>query len=246
LEIRMPSIEFIYETGCPNIDAARRNLRSALERAGLAPLWTEWERNDPQTPVHARRYGSPTILIDGHDAAGVAPSEEPSCRIYAMTPGNERGVPSVDLIARALAPHAAAPATAKAKAGLSVATMLPVVGAALLPKLTCPACWPAYAALLSSLGLGFVDYTPWLLPATALFVALTLASLALGARARRAYGPLLLGVAASAVILFSKFGFDTDTVVYLGIAALVGASVWNAWPRKAACSACVPVHTPVS
>jgi hypothetical protein len=32
---------------------------------------------------------------------------------------------------------------------------LPGVGASLFPKLACPLCWPAYAGLLSSVGLGF-------------------------------------------------------------------------------------------
>ena len=40
-------------------------------------------------------------------------------------------------------------------------------GVAALPVLTCPACWPLYAGLLGALGLGFVDYTPYLLPVTA-------------------------------------------------------------------------------
>ncbi len=36
------------------------------------------------------------------------------------------------------------------------AAVLPGVGASLLPKLTCPLCWPAYAGLLTTLGLGFL------------------------------------------------------------------------------------------
>jgi hypothetical protein len=33
---------------------------------------------------------------------------------------------------------------------------VPGIGLSLLPKIACPACWPAYAGLLSSLGLGFL------------------------------------------------------------------------------------------
>src|SRR6266852_2234551 len=58
---------------------------------------------------------------------------------------------------------------------------LPGVGAAILPKLACPACWPAYAALLSSVGLGFLISTVYLLP-----LPVALLSLALGAIAFRA------------------------------------------------------------
>jgi hypothetical protein len=32
----------------------------------------------------------------------------------------------------------------------------PGIGVPLLPKLMCPLCWPAYAGLLSTLGLGFL------------------------------------------------------------------------------------------
>src|SRR5260370_27513328 len=45
----------------------------------------------------------------------------------------------------------------------------PGIGVSLLPKLMCPACWPAYAAVLSSVGLGFLISTTYLLPLTALF-----------------------------------------------------------------------------
>src|SRR3546814_20862630 len=58
------------------------------------------------------------------------------------------------------------------------AAVLPAVGAALLPKLSCPVCWPAYAGLLSSFGIGFVDYTPSLLPLTAVFVSVSVLALA--------------------------------------------------------------------
>ena len=71
--------------------------------------------------------------------------------------------------------------------GLGIAA-LPSVGVALLPKLTCPVCWPAYTALLSSLGISFVDYTPYLLPTVAIFLAVALSALAYRAKARRGYG----------------------------------------------------------
>ncbi len=115
---------------------------------------------------------------------------------------------------------------------MQLAGLLPAVGAALLPKLTCPVCWPAYAALLSALGVGFIDYTPYLLPLTLLFLIVTIAILAW--RPRRGYAPLALGLTASAMLLVGKFSFDSDTTVYTGVALLVAASVWNAWPQKAA------------
>lgn len=57
-------------------------------------------------------------------------------------------------------------------------------GLALLPKLTCPVCWPAYTALLSSVGINFVDY-PYLLPTLTTFLAIALWALSYRAATRR-------------------------------------------------------------
>jgi hypothetical protein len=230
----MPTIEFLYDRDCPNVTDTRAALRAALEATGMPLYWQEWERSDPTAPAHARRYGSPTILVDGMDIAGECPSDEPSCRIYAPEPGRNRGVPSVEMIMNALKPRLSANSENIARRGAGVLAFLPAAGAALLPKLTCPACWPAYAAVLSSLGVGFVDYTPLLFPATAVFLVLTLALIAW--RPRRGVSPLLLGVIASAVVLLGKFAFDSEATVYTGIALLAGASAWNAWPRKSVLS----------
>jgi hypothetical protein len=90
---------------------------------------------------------------------------------------------------------------------------------------------------LSALGVGFIDYTPYLLPLTLVFLIVTLAVLAW--RPRRGYAPLALGLAASAMVLVGKFSFDSETAVYSGVALLVVASGWNAWPApRAACPAC--------
>ncbi len=122
---------------------------------------------------------------------------------------------------------------------IQLASLLPAVGAALLPKLTCPACWPAYAALLSTLGVGFIDYTPFLLPLTLVFLLITLGILAW--RPRRGYAPLALGLFASAIVLIGNFFFASDIATYAGVALLVAASTWNAWPRKSAISCKCPV-----
>lgn len=109
---------------------------------------------------------------------------------------------------------------------------LPSIGIAMLPKLTCPICWPAYTALLSSAGVGFVDYTPYLLPAMIVFLGITLWALAFRARARRGYGPFCLGVLGALGILLGKFVFETEPGLYLGTGFLVGASLWNIWPSR--------------
>jgi hypothetical protein len=93
---------------------------------------------------------------------------------------------------------------------------------------------PAYAGLISSVGLGFLMRTAYLLPLTVLSLALALAALGFRAGRRRGYGPLAVGVAAAGLLVVAKFLLAWDTAVYAGIAALVGASLWNSWPLKPA------------
>jgi hypothetical protein len=133
------------------------------------------------------------------------------------------------------------------KKGLrSNAAMLPAIGVALLPKLVCPACWPAYAGLLGSLGVGFIDYTPYLLPLTIGFLVIALGALIFRAKQRRGYHPFYLGLSASITLLVGKFYFDSDITMYAGLALLVGASLWNSWPKKSLdgtpCLTCAPAN----
>lgn len=109
----------------------------------------------------------------------------------------------------------------------------PVVGIALLPKLACPFCWPAYAALLSSVGLGFLISTKYLLPLTAAFLVLILGALAFRARQRHGYGPFLIGLIAGITVMLGKFEWNSKPVLYGAVAILVLASVWNAWAIEA-------------
>jgi hypothetical protein len=74
---------------------------------------------------------------------------------------------------------------------------LPGVGVSLLPKLACPLCWPAYAGLLSSVGLGFLISAAYLLPLTAGFLVIALGAMAFKAKSRHGYGPFLLGLIAA-------------------------------------------------
>lgn len=109
---------------------------------------------------------------------------------------------------------------------------MPGVGFALLPKLACPFCWPAYASLLSSVGLGFLISAKYLLPLTAAFLVLTLGALAFRARHRHGYGPFLIGLIAAISVVVGKFAWDSKPALYAAVALLVAASVWNAWPQK--------------
>ena len=107
---------------------------------------------------------------------------------------------------------------------------LPSIGVSLLPKLACPACWPAYAGLLTSVGLGFLISTLYLLPLTTGFLVLTLAGLVFRAKKRRGYGPFVLGLAAGIGVLLGKFAWGSNLTMYSALGLLVLASLWNAWP----------------
>ena len=111
---------------------------------------------------------------------------------------------------------------------------IPGIGFALLPKLACPMCWPLYAGILSSLGLGFLIGTTYLVPLTIGFLAAALVVLGFRAKQRRGFGPLAIGIVGSAAILFGKFRADSIVVAHGGVIALVAASIWNIWPRSVA------------
>jgi hypothetical protein len=66
--------------------------------------------------------------------------------------------------------------------------VLPGIGVSLLPKMMCPICWPAYAGVVSALGLGFLISTKYLLPLTVAFLAITAAALGFRASRRHGYG----------------------------------------------------------
>jgi hypothetical protein len=143
------TIELIYDSDCPNVSAARAQLLRALVRTGLPVRWREWDRLSPHSPSHVRTYGSPTILLNGKDILGDAPSG--GAELYPRGDGGLAGVPEVREIAEALFEARGAEPRAERLVSRPVCrgmlALLPAIGVALLPKLTCPACWPAYAGV---------------------------------------------------------------------------------------------------
>jgi len=121
---------------------------------------------------------------------------------------------------------------------------LPSVGVSMLPKLACPACWPAYAGLLTSIGLGFLISAVYLLPLTVAFLVLALGAMVFRARERHGYRPFLLGIIAASGVLIGKFVWVSNSTIYGSVGLLVMASLWNTWPprgkpdQEATCSDC--------
>jgi len=85
--------------------------------------------------------------------------------------------------------------------------------------------------------------TAYLLPLTVICLVLALAALAFRANRRRGYGPFVLGVLAAASLLIGKFVLDSNVAVYGGIASLVGASLWNSWPKSTTSVPFAPTET---
>jgi len=113
-----------------------------------------------------------------------------------------------------------------------IVAALPGIGAALLPNATCPACWPVYAGILSSLGLGFLMTGPYFYLFIGLLLSLSLFSLAYKAKSRRGFLPFWIGLSSAMIIIAGKYFALSDYVFYSGALLLIVASVWNNIPVK--------------
>lgn len=96
----MARVELLYFPDCPNVPAAREQLKHAFEAMDEPPAWNEIDVSARDAPEYARGFGSPTVLVDRRDVAGAQPSDGSSCRIYAES--DTRGVPPLEVIVSAL------------------------------------------------------------------------------------------------------------------------------------------------
>ncbi len=119
---------------------------------------------------------------------------------------------------------------------------IPAAGLTALPL--CPACYPAYAGILSALGLTALLDTTVQTVLTVLLLSVALGALLFKAKSRRGYAPFALGASASAVLGFSKFVMGSDPITYAAVGVLVLAGLWNVWPRAdAACEIALGAET---
>lgn len=110
----MPEIELLWWEGCPSTERALSELHAALDAVGLggAEVRMREIRTDADADAAGFR-GSPTILIDGSDAAvadAVTSSDEPiglNCRVYRRRDGRISPVPDPADLRAALARAAA-------------------------------------------------------------------------------------------------------------------------------------------
>ncbi len=126
----------------------------------------------------------------------------------------------------------------------ALSAVMPGLGVSLLVAAKCPACWLAYAGLLTMPGVAWLVGETSLMLITVGLLGIALASLAYRAKDRRGYRPLALGIVAASLILIEKWWLSSPWLLALGLALLVGASLWNAWPCRAtalgSCAACAP------
>ena len=217
------NVELIYDADCPNVAETRSMLIKAFARTGISARWREWERSALDTPDYARCYGSPTILIDGKDVAGAESSPGTrACRVYSDGRGKLSRVPPLEVICSALLSATPGEKLTTSRWQAVIASF-PAIGTVLLPKLACPLCFPAYAAILSALGLEFMDYTPYLLPLSVVFLIIVVGVLALLARSNGNAVPLVLGIVASFVVLVGKFGLEIGWLTTGGVVLLIVA-----------------------
>ena len=233
-------VELIYDADCPNVAATRSLLIKAFTRTGVSARWREWERSSPDCPDYARRYGSPTVLVNGRDVVSSNPiAGDAACRVYTDDNGGLSRTPPLDALCSALL--TASPNRQTSGRWQTIAGSFPAVGVALLPKLTCPLCFPAYAAILGAIGVDFINYTPYLMPLTAIFLVIAIAVLARQSRRTGNIAPLTLGIAAAVVVLAGKFYAQSDWIANGGIALLVVAVFFSSRAKRASdqpCPAC--------
>jgi hypothetical protein len=185
--------------------------------AGVAALWMEWDRKSPESPVHIRGYGSPTILVNGKGVANVEPGNgEDCCRLYPDGAHGCRGIPAVDHIVVALTQENHGAVTTRVPFGWRRRlAVVQGVGASLLPVASCPACWLSSTGLLTSVGLGFLteETSPW--PVTVALLGVALVGLVVF--------PLSSGGFGRALIAFVSFALAMGGLMML-LTVFVGLS----------------------
>jgi len=112
------------------------------------------------------------------------------------------------------------------------ATLLTISSALLAVAPKCPICFLAYFGVFGVAPASVSAYRAWLPAVTAVWLALTVATLAFQRRGPRRYGPALLGSLAAVAILAGRFTLNDQALVYGGIATLVVAVGWRVWSQR--------------
>jgi mercuric ion transport protein len=101
-------VQLLSFPGCPGARQGRELLCRVLAGLGLPPDFEEVDVGASDCEEQLRRWGSPTILVNGRDIAGQTAGEGAACRVYAGPQGLS-GVPQEALVREALVHAAGAP-----------------------------------------------------------------------------------------------------------------------------------------
>ncbi|MBI3018056.1 MAG: MerC family mercury resistance protein [Deltaproteobacteria bacterium] len=227
-------IDLLYFEGCPNVDKARNHIKEALSKRGLPLKWNEIDINDKNTASHLKGFPSPTVLINGTDIeTGLSKlSGTSSCQVT--------GAPSIDQILKVLQKNSSK------KGMFAFIATIPATVIAVFPSVFCPACYPALAALLGSLGLGFFASEAILQPLTIIFLLIALFGLFYESTKIKRYESFIIGTLGAVGIYAGHYWFSSSILTYGSVALLIGASIWNLIIKKRSlkqenmCSSCKP------
>tara|TARA_E500000331_G_C17272891_1_gene720233 strand:- start:20217 stop:20915 length:699 start_codon:yes stop_codon:yes gene_type:complete len=229
-------IVLLYFQGCPNVQNSRKNLISALSQSKIKIQWKEYDLNDDSLPQEYRNYGSPSLIIDGKDVMMEGQNPGASCRVYSDNGKISGSIPKEVILNALILEKSSKDTNWKFTFG-----SIPAIFVALLPNTICPACWPLFGGLVSSLGIGFIFESKNLFILTIILLCIALFSLIYKARKRRGYTPFYLGLCSTLLLITGKFYWNSMAISYVGIAMLLLAIIWNSWPvkNKESCNACL-------
>lgn len=159
-------VQLLSFRGCPNVEPARAALRQALAAESIDVPIEELDVEAPDAPQWARGWGSPTILIDGKDVAGLERAEGSACRLYVD------GAPTVEAIRARIA---AARGSLSSSSGHVAFPIIGAVTAAIAASACC-----LLPALLALLGVSSAGFATKLAPYRVPFLVATGLALAVG------------------------------------------------------------------
>ena len=207
-------IDLLGEENDPRFPQWRELVYAAMSEWGLLPCWNEFYFDHQHLPRHLRKQKIASIYINEQ-------------RVWKATDAGELiGKDKLKKVIQRIGRNSKRWRFRRfLRANLS---FLLALGIAFFPK--CPLCWAAY---LSSLGLykfSSITYKPWMLPVFICFLFLNILSLYL-TRKRHSFGPLLLSLAGSLVIVLNRLKYHDNSLIYWGSGLMLMGALWNSLPR---------------
>ncbi len=219
----MTDLKLVYFEGCPNAKDARALLLTSMHDFEVI------KQDDLPNNHPMREYSSPSIL-KGEEL------------IYGQKIDSGSSACSAEKLNESLILSKLSETIFMKKDGFF--STIGSFGAAFTVGL-CPVCIPAIGTFLSAIGLGFLVTESVLHPLLIVFLALNIAGLHWSAAKKHGnYLPLLFGIIAGGALYIGRYIFITGplnmTLMYGGILAIIGVSIWNLRLKKnTKCPACL-------